>query len=50
MHAFNSRVIQENEKTVPSLSYTSRGPIICESDLIDALLNGEIAGAGLDVP
>ena len=28
---------------------TSRGPIVNESDLIDALQKGEIAGAGLDV-
>jgi Lactate dehydrogenase and related dehydrogenases len=28
---------------------TSRGPIIKEADLIEALKNGQIAGAGLDV-
>lgn len=28
---------------------TSRGGLICETDLIDALRSGGIAGAGLDV-
>ena len=45
---FNADAFKRMKKSAYILN-TSRGPVINESDLIEALQNGEIAGAGLDV-
>jgi D-3-phosphoglycerate dehydrogenase len=48
IHLFNKDAFQRMKKTAYIIN-TSRGPVIQENDLIEALKNGEIAGAGLDV-
>jgi len=52
IHA-TTHLIGENEfkqmKSTSILINTSRGPVVDEKKLVDALKNGEIAGAGLDV-
>ena len=45
---FNADTFKKMKKTAYIIN-TARGPIINELDLIEALENGEIAGAGLDV-
>ncbi|TQI68327.1 C-terminal binding protein [Clostridium sp. KNHs216] len=47
-HMFDKNVFQMMKKTAYLIN-TSRGPVINEKDLIEALRTGEIAGAGLDV-
>lgn len=47
-HLFNRQTFAAMKKTA-YLVNTSRGPVVNEKDLIDALRKGEIAGAGLDV-
>ncbi len=47
-HIFNKETFREMKPTA-LLVNTARGPVICEQDLIKALKQGEIAGAGLDV-
>lgn len=47
-HIFNREAFHNMKKTA-FLINTARGPVIEESALIEALENGEIAGAGLDV-
>ena len=44
----NESALKENEKNL-HLSESGRGPIVNEQDLADALMQGEIAAAGLDV-
>ena len=45
---FNAAAFGKMKKTAYIIN-TARGPVINETDLIEALQNGEIAGAGLDV-
>ena len=45
---FNAEAFKKMKKTAYIIN-TSRGPVINEQDLIEALQQGEIAGAGLDV-
>jgi len=45
---FNKGAFRKMKNTAYIIN-TSRGPVINEEDLIEALQNGEIAGAGLDV-
>ena len=45
---FNKEAFKKMKKTAYIIN-TARGPVINEPDLIEALRNGEIAGAGLDV-
>jgi len=45
---FNEAAFKKMKKTAYIIN-TARGPVIKEEDLIAALQNGEIAGAGLDV-
>ncbi|MFW5715507.1 MAG: 2-hydroxyacid dehydrogenase [bacterium] len=47
-HLFNAEVFKKMKST-SYLINTSRGPVINETDLVQALKAGEIAGAGLDV-
>jgi len=47
-HMFNEKVFKQMKKTAIIIN-TARGPVINESNLLDALTKGEIAGAGLDV-
>lgn len=47
-HIFNKETFREMKPNALLLN-TARGPVICEQDLIEALEQGEIAGAGLDV-
>lgn len=47
-HLFNRSVFREMKPTA-LLVNTARGPVVCEKDLIEALEQGELAGAGLDV-
>ena len=47
-HLFNREAFRKM-KTTAYLINTSRGPVIDEADLVVALQQGEIAGAGLDV-
>ena len=47
-HMINMNAFRKMKKTAIIVN-TSRGGIICEADLIDALEQGLIAGAGLDV-
>ncbi|MEE8884972.1 MAG: C-terminal binding protein [Eubacteriales bacterium] len=47
-HLFNRGVFQKMKNTACIVN-TARGPIVDQEDLIEALKNGEIAGAGLDV-
>jgi len=47
-HMFNGEVFEKMKKTAIIIN-TARGPVINESNLLDALTKGEIAGAGLDV-
>jgi glyoxylate reductase len=47
-HLFNESAFNKM-KSSAYLINTSRGPVINESDLVDALRNRKIAGAGLDV-
>ncbi len=47
-HILKAEVFQEMKKK-PYVINTSRGPLIKESDLVNALESGQIAGAGLDV-
>ena len=46
---FINKTALEKMKTTAFLVNTGRGPLINEQDLADALNNGKIAGAGLDV-
>jgi D-3-phosphoglycerate dehydrogenase len=45
---FNEAAFKKMKNTAYIIN-TARGPVINEADLIEALKNGEIAGAGLDV-
>ena len=47
-HLFDARAFRKMKNTAYIIN-TSRGPVIKESDLVEALAQGEIAGAGLDV-
>lgn len=47
-HLFDADAFTKMKKSA-YLVNTARGPVINESDLVDALKSGEIAGAGLDV-
>jgi len=47
-HMFNASVFREMKKSSIIIN-TARGAVIKEDDLLDALMSGEIAGAGLDV-
>jgi len=47
-HLFNRETFSKMKKSA-FLINTSRGPVIAEKDLLTALKNGEIAGAGIDV-
>jgi len=47
-HLFHSKIFTLMKKTA-CLINTARGPIVKEADLVKALKNGEIAGAGIDV-
>lgn len=47
-HLFNKDTFRRMKNTA-ILVNTARGPVVCEEDLIWALEQGEIAGAGLDV-
>ncbi|MGL1864192.1 MAG: D-glycerate dehydrogenase [Pseudodesulfovibrio sp.] len=47
-HMFNASAFSQMKKTAYIVN-TARGPVIKEGDLVTALKNGEIAGAGLDV-
>ncbi|MGB8956147.1 MAG: D-glycerate dehydrogenase [Tumebacillaceae bacterium] len=47
-HLINAARFQQMKKTAYLIN-TARGPIVDEAALVDALQNGEIAGAGLDV-
>jgi lactate dehydrogenase-like 2-hydroxyacid dehydrogenase len=47
-HMFNANVFKRMKKTAIFIN-TTRGAIVDQDALVDALKNGEIAGAGLDV-
>ncbi len=47
-HMFDASAFSHMKKTAYLIN-TSRGPVIKENDLVTALRNGDIAGAGLDV-
>jgi glyoxylate reductase len=47
-HLFNKSAFEKMKKTAILIN-TARGPVVDESALYDALVNGEIAYAGLDV-
>jgi len=47
-HLFDSAVFARMKKSAFVIN-TSRGRVICEPDLVDALRSGQIAGAGMDV-
>ncbi|GAK49827.1 glyoxylate reductase [Candidatus Moduliflexus flocculans] len=47
-HLFGAKQFKMMKKTAYLIN-TSRGPVINEAELVDALKNGDIAGAGLDV-
>ncbi len=47
-HLFDAKAFALMKKTAYIIN-TGRGPVIKEEDLVEALKNGEIAGAGLDV-
>lgn len=47
-HLFDASAFSHMKKTAYLIN-TSRGPVIKEDDLVAALKNGDIAGAGLDV-
>ena len=47
-HMFSAPVFKEMKKSAIIIN-TARGAVIKEDDLLDALIKGEIAGAGLDV-
>jgi glyoxylate reductase len=47
-HLFGMKEFQHMKKTAYLIN-TSRGPVINEAELVEALKSGEIAGAGLDV-
>lgn len=47
-HVFNKSVFQKMKPSAILIN-TARGPLVDESDLYEALVNKEIAGAGLDV-
>ena len=47
-HLFGAAQFKMMKQTAYLIN-TSRGPVINEAELVDALKNGEIAGAGLDV-
>lgn len=47
-HLFNKSAFQQMKQTAYFIN-TSRGGVVCENDLIEALAAGKIAGAGLDV-
>jgi glyoxylate reductase len=47
-HLFNADAFKKMKKTAYLIN-TARGPVINETDLVEALKEGEIAGAGLDV-
>jgi glyoxylate reductase len=47
-HLFNADAFRRMKNTAYLIN-TSRGPVVNEADLLDALTQGRIAGAGLDV-
>lgn len=47
-HLFNAEAFRQMKKTAYLIN-TSRGPVVDEEALVNALQTGEIAGAGLDV-
>ena len=47
-HIFNAETFRKMKKTAYIIN-TARGPVIDEAALVEAVQNGEIAGAGLDV-
>jgi glyoxylate reductase len=47
-HLFDAQMFQRMKRTAYLIN-TARGPIVDEAALVDALRDGEIAGAGLDV-
>jgi glyoxylate reductase len=47
-HLFNAAAFKKMKKTAYLIN-TARGPVIEEADLVEALKNNDIAGAGLDV-
>lgn len=47
-HLFDASAFRKMKKTAYIIN-TARGPVIKEADLVTALQNGDIAGAGLDV-
>lgn len=47
-HLFNTDVFRKMKSTAYLIN-TSRGPVVHEAELVDALKNRDIAGAGLDV-
>jgi len=47
-HLFGAKQFKMMKKTAYLIN-TSRGPVINEAELVEALKNGDIAGAGLDV-
>lgn len=47
-HMINKNSLEKMKRTAYLIN-TSRGPLVCEQDLKDAVINGTIAGAAVDV-